>query len=142
MLNLRKRKRESADPAVLRLSLMAFIDVVLFLLLYFVMASSLTSPEGKLNSALAAERRGPGAGTSELTTQVLRVDVVNAKARFRIGGREMVERNTLINVLSALPKAPGIIVKVADDAPVAAAATALQACKDAGFTKVSYVAGP
>ncbi len=139
MLHFRKKK--TAEVGVLKLPLVAFIDVVLFLLLYFVMAGSLTPAEGELSAALAAERRGPGAGTMDLTTQVLRVDMKDGQARYRIGGREMSDRDALRGVLDALPKPPGIIVKVSDDAPVEAAAKALQVIRDAGFTKVSYVAG-
>lgn len=140
MLHFRKKDR-TTDPALIRLPLVAFIDVVLFLLLYFVMAGSQAPAEGKLSAALAAERRGPGAGTMDMTTQVLRVDVQGGRVRFRIGGREVFERADLRAILAALPTPPGIIVKVADDAPVEAAAAALQVIKDVGFTKVSYVAG-
>ncbi len=116
------------------------VDVVLVLLLYFVMEGSLNAGEGKLSSALAAQRVGPGAGTTDMTAQVLRVDVVAGRARFRIGGREMFTRDELAGVLQGLPKEPGVIVNVSDDAPVQAAATALQAARNAGFIKVSYVA--
>lgn len=139
MLHFRKNKPR--DLPMLRLPLVAFIDVVLFLLLYFVMAGSLTPAEGKLSSALAAEHKGPGAGTSDMTTQILRVDMAQGRTRYRIGGREMFDRAPLRATLDALPKAPGIIVKVSDDAPVEAAVGAMQIIRDAGFTKVSYVAG-
>jgi hypothetical protein len=31
-----------------------------------------------------------------------------------------------------------VTVRVADDVPVAAAAAAVQACRDAGFTRIAY----
>jgi biopolymer transport protein ExbD len=141
MLHIRRKGRGSIDPALIRLSIIPMVDVVLVLLLYFVMEGSLAPAEGKLSSALAAQRSGPGAGTTDMTAQVLRVDMVAGKTRYRIGGREMFTREDLASVLGALPKAPGIIVQVSDDAPVQAAATALQSARNAGFTKVSYVAG-
>jgi len=47
----------------------------------------------------------------------------------------------LLATLSKLPKAPGIIIKVDNEATVAAAALVLQAARDAGFVRISYVAG-
>lgn len=143
MLHFRKKGRATIEPALIRLPLVAFIDVVLFLLLYFVMEGSLAPPEGKLSSALAAERIGPGAGTRDMTALVLRVDMQggDGQPRFRIGGREMNDRATLENVLKQLNKEAGIIIKVSDDTPVQYAATALQAVRNSGYVRVSYVAG-
>jgi hypothetical protein len=51
----------------------------------------------------------------------------------------MTTREALTGVLRQLPKEAGVVVRVRGDAPVAAAAAAQQACKDAGFTRISYV---
>ncbi len=42
-------------------------------------------------------------------------------------------------MLSELPKEAGVFLRVNDDAPVWAAAAALQACHDAGYEKLTYV---
>ena len=42
-----------------RLPLAAFIDVCLFLLLYFMLASDLSKPEMALDSTIATDKRGP-----------------------------------------------------------------------------------
>jgi hypothetical protein len=47
-------------------------------------------------------------------------------------------RDAVVEVLRALPKEPGVVVRVSDAVPVADAAGALQACRDAGFTRVAY----
>lgn len=134
-----KRKGEREYP--MKLPLIALIDVVLFLLLYFLIAGTLANPESQLSAALTADRKGGGQG-SALTAQVLKVEVAKDGAtRYVIGQRAVADRETLVSVLQSLPKPPGIVIKVADEATVAGAATALQAAKDAGFTKVSYVAG-
>ena len=44
-------------------------------------------------------------------------------------------------LVRALPKAPGIVVRVADDVPVEGAAAALQGCRDAGFERIAYQPG-
>jgi biopolymer transport protein ExbD len=121
-----------------RLPLVALIDVILFLLIYFVMAGTLAPEESQLASALKTDKQGAGRG-SDLTPQIVYVDGKGGVAQFRIGERTMPDRAALAVILKQLPKENGVIVKVAGDVPVAAAAAALQACKDAGFQKVSYV---
>jgi biopolymer transport protein ExbD len=142
------RRRIKHEEAGLTLPLVALLDVIFFMLLYFMAAGTLTPPENELPSTITAEKRGPGAGTSDFTTQVLRVEARPnpaggpATVSFRVGERVAASAPELLAVLTALPKGPGIIVKVADEATVDAAAAALQVVQDAGFYKVSYVAGP
>lgn len=133
----RRRRREFH---VHRLPLVAFLDVCFFLLLYFMMAGTLAPPEGELSAAISAERRAAGKG-SDLQSQVFLVEVDQGKVWYRIGERRHEQAADARKILEQLPKQPGIVVKVADNAPVSAAAAALQACRDAGFSKVSYVAG-
>lgn len=121
-----------------RLPLVALIDVVLFLLLYFMIASNFALDESQLSSALQSEGSGKGRG-SNLLPQVLRVERGERGAVFTLGDRVMADKPSLVDLLSQLPKDNGVFVKVKGDVPVAAVATALQACKDAGFTKISYV---
>jgi biopolymer transport protein ExbD len=122
-----------------RLPLVALLDVILFLLLYFIVAGTIAAPEAELPSSLKTDRQGAGRG-SDLQPQILLVDSPSGKVRFRIGERATDSRPALVSVLGQLPKESGIVVKVSGEAPVEAAAAALQACRDAGFSKVSYVA--
>ncbi len=137
-------KRASEGEYVIRLPLIALVDVVLFLLLYFLIAGTIASPESQLSTAITADRRGGGQG-SALTAQILRVERgtggEEAGARFVIGSRVMGDRASLHDVLLSLPKDAGIVIRAADDVTVGAAATALQVARDVGFSKVSYVAG-
>lgn len=123
-----------------RLPLIALIDVVLFLLLYFMIAGTGTGDESQLPSALKTDKRGSGRG-SDLQSQVLYVEGAGDQARFRVGERVMADKAALAPILKQLPKENGIRIRVAPEANVAAAAAALQACVDAGFDKVSYVPG-
>ncbi len=119
-----------------RLPITAFLDVVLFLLLYFLLAGNLAELEAELPSGLQTERH---AGKSDMAPQVVHVRSENGRTSFQIGDRVLADRASLAGVLSLLPKDQGIFVKVSGRATVEAAAAALQACRDAGFSKVNYV---
>lgn len=134
-----RREDRRFTPEKVRLPLIALIDVVFFLLIYFVIAGTLAGEETQLASALRADKQGPGKG-SDLLPQVLYVEAGAAgKPRFRLGERIMEDRTSLAAVLKQLPKDNGVIVRVTGGVTVDAAATALQATHDAGFQKVSYV---
>jgi biopolymer transport protein ExbD len=136
-MNLRRRPR--TEPIV-RLPLAAMIDVALFVLMYFIMVGSLVPAESHLTASVVAERR-QGGGGSDLATQVVRIELVGQTVRVRLGERVLPDRLALQRVLEDLPKEQGIVVRSDDDAPVYAAAAVLQAITDAGFTRVSYIAG-
>lgn len=136
-MNFRK-KRRTAD--IMPLPLVALIDVVLFMLMYFIMAGTLAPAEGELPATLSAEKRGSGRG-SELASQVLRVSRRGSGAKFALGSRAVEDQAALTALLRELPKEPGVVVRVDDDVPVEFAAAALQAARSAGFSRVSYVAG-
>ncbi|HYF14454.1 MAG TPA: biopolymer transporter ExbD [Phycisphaerales bacterium] len=135
-----RRTRRRLDIAELRLPLVALIDVVLFLLFYFIIAGNLADEESELSSALQVQKAA--AGASALHPQVLRVEPAEGGAvRYMLGDRDVRSRATLLNLLSALPKEPGVSIRVDGRVPVEAAAAAIQAARDAGFTKITYVAG-
>jgi len=131
-------RRQRKEVSLIRLPVAALIDVVLFLLLYFIMAGTLTPSEGELPSALTTQAQGSGAGAG-LSPQVLRVErAAGGGVVFRLGGNTVTEQGALRALLEKLPKEPGIVLRANDDVPVDAAAMALQAVRDAGFSRVSY----
>lgn len=134
------RTRGRLDPASIRLPLIALIDVVLFLLLYFMFAGTLAAEEGQLASALRTERGSPSRA-QDLQPQFLHVEPFEGKDSFRVGERRLADRESLRQVLDQLPKDNGVIVRVAPAASVAGVAAAIQVCRDAGFQKISYVPG-
>jgi biopolymer transport protein ExbD len=133
------RKHERSEPAV-RLPLAALIDVVLFLLMYFIMAGSLAPAESQLSAAVVAARSGGSSGSS-LATQVVRVESVGGTVRVRVGERVVADRAALRELLERLPKEQGVVIRADDSVPIFAAASVLQAARDAGFVRISYVAG-
>jgi biopolymer transport protein ExbD len=125
-----------------RLPLVALIDVVLFLLMYFVIAGTLAAEESQLAASLKTDRKGGRQG-SDLQPLVLNVEPAGGSGayRFRLGERVVPDQTSLAALLKQLPKEDGIVVRISDAVTVDAAGAALQAVDDAGFAKVSYVPG-
>ncbi len=137
---MQRRRSSRFDPEKVRLPLVALIDVVLFLLFYFMIAGSAAGQESELSTALATAGTG-GSGAARMQPQVLAVTMSNGRATYSIGQRTISTRASLEGLLKVLPKESGIIVKPASDVPVEAIAAAVQVAKDAGFLKISYVMG-
>lgn len=120
------------------LPMTSLIDVVFLLLIYFIVTSTMSPAEAELTSGLQTERRNASAA-SDTQPQIVIVDVVQGQPAFIMGSRVMRTKSELVAVLKKLPRESGVFVKVKDFAPVQAAATALQAVRDAGFVRVTYV---
>lgn len=121
------------------LNFTSMIDVMFNLMIFFLVTSSLTAPESALNPTLQV--KGGSASGADFSPQVLQVRTAESSVQWVLGARVIEGREELKRILSELPKDPGVIVEVADSAPVSAAAAALQACRDAGFEKVTYMPG-
>ncbi len=132
------RSASLMDPASLRLSLIPLIDVILFLLIYFVIAGSLAAEEGRLASALHAGS-GSGSGQLDFQPQFLDVEEQDGRPVFRLGESRFHDRAALLASLQGLPLEVGITVRVSDRASVGAVAAASQTCRDAGFQKLRYL---
>lgn len=135
---MRLRPADERDTTFLALPMTSMIDVVFLLLIFFMVTTNFAEPERELPAALATQ--GTGGPAPTLEPQVVRVEAgPNGAAVFRIGVHTTGSRDGLTAVLATLPKEPGVIVRVADTAPVWAAAAAMQAVVDAGFEKRTYV---
>jgi len=124
--------------ARITLNLTSMIDAVFLLLAYFLLTTTMIRPEDRLTPNLAVERAVVGEA-SDFEPQVVEVVIVGDGPRYRLGGRLFEARDALTETLRDLPKEAGLLVRVADDAPVGFAAAALQAGRDAGFEQVTYV---
>ena len=108
--------------------------------MYFLLAGSLEAEERELASTLGSGSTVAG-DTGGFTPQVVDVTMAGGTVAYRMGGRSVSSRESLADLVRALPKAPGIVVRVADDVPVEGAAAALQGCRDAGFERIAYQPG-
>lgn len=120
------------------LPLTSMIDVVFLLLIFFLVTASSTPNESDLASALQSEQAG-GGRAADLQPQIVSVLLQDGSPIYRLGARIMTTKQELTTVLRQLPKEGGVFVKVSGAAPIRSMTAALQACKDAGFTKVTYV---
>ncbi|HYC80661.1 MAG TPA: biopolymer transporter ExbD [Solirubrobacterales bacterium] len=122
-----------------RLPLTSLIDVVFLLIIYFLVTAHYAQPESDLSAALQSNRQS-GGRAADLQPQVVHVALAeDGRVTFRIGERLVHDKAALAAVLRELPKEGGAFLRVGAEAPVWGAAAAWQACRDAGFEKVSYV---
>jgi biopolymer transport protein ExbD len=132
-----RRRGGMLELAEMRLPLIALIDVILFLLMYFLLAGSLESEEREL-----ASRIGSGAAVAGdsggFTPQVVDVAIREGRVTFTLGARPPAGLASLAEAIRDLPKEPGIVVRMSGAVGVQDAAAALQACRDAGFTRIAY----
>ncbi len=128
-------RRRSATLGALPLTSM--IDVVFLLLIFFLVTANFAQEEHKLPATLQTE--GGGVRSSDLQPQILQIQMQDNKPIWVIGELVVHDSKAIEQVLSSLPKEPGIAIKSAPDAPISAIAAALQAARNAGFQKRSYV---
>lgn len=125
------------DRKIARLPLIGMIDVFFLLLVYFIVSTTLAQPEDELAAALRQQTEN--ASVSDLQPQSVEVRRTDLDVVYVIGGRTVKSQEELTAILRELPKEAGVFLRVNDDAPVWAAAAALQACHDAGYEKLTYV---
>jgi biopolymer transport protein ExbD len=129
------------DSAKLELQMTSMIDCVFLLLIFFMVTSSFSLTERELDSAIKVRRAALSSAASDLQPAI--VEIVRGSGGsyvYKVGGREMTELEELTEVLRQFDnKFDGAIVRADDGAPFAMAATAIQACKNAGYALVSYV---
>jgi biopolymer transport protein ExbD len=126
----------------IELQMTSMIDCVFLLLIFFMVTSSFNKAERELDSAIKTQR-ATGRTASDLAPTIVDVVQSGRGCVFKLGGREFAAAGELTDVLRQLDnKLDGAIVRVEDEAPFDMAARAIQACKSAGFSLVSYVPIP
>ncbi len=138
-MKIGEKSRRSAHGPI-SLSMTSMIDATFLLLAYFIFTTSAGMQESQLMADVSAARSGTAA--SALSPQIIDVESDANGTLFRIGSREMRARADLAAVLKQLPHEIGVVIRVHAGPNVAAVAAAMQASQDAGFAKVTYVAGP
>lgn len=113
------------------------IDVVFLLLVFFLVTADFAREERKLPAALQTE--GGGVSSSDLQPQIIQIAVREGRPVYTIGQVACRDRSSLEAVLNQLPRDPGVAIKAEPDVPIQAVATALQAARNAGFARRSYV---
>ena len=130
--------REEPGDRIVRLPLIGMIDAFFLLLVYFLTSATITPPEEELAASLSAEKTD--ASAASLEPQVILVGSRQVGMPFTVSGVSIASQQALVELLVDLPKEPGVFVRATDDALVADVAAAFQACTDAGFERITYVA--
>ncbi len=121
-----------------RWNMTPMIDVVFLLLVFFLVSTTHMPPESKLSPGLQAEQES-SVGASDLNMQIIDVKLVEGLPAYVIGDLVIRDTASLEEVLRGLPKGPGVFVRCSDELKTRHAAGALQACRDAGFERMTYV---
>jgi len=132
-----RRTRRRATLGALPLTSM--IDVVFLLLIFFLVTANFAQKEEKLPSTLQTE--GGGVQTSELQPQIIEIRMDGGEPVFVMGEVVTRDRQSLESLLGQLPRDPGVAIRSQPDVPIAAVAAALQAARNTGFEKRTYVPG-
>ncbi|MBM4089801.1 MAG: biopolymer transporter ExbD [Planctomycetes bacterium] len=137
---MRLSSRKIRKGSRIELSMTSMIDVVFLLIIFFMVTSAFVETERDLASGIKVNRQSAGKQESDFEPAI--IDIVEADGRFvfRLGSRDYTAQEELASVLRQFDnKADGAFVRVADGAPFAMAAAAIQACKTANFSTVAYV---
>jgi biopolymer transport protein ExbD len=121
----------------IELQMTSMIDCVFLLLIFFMVTSSFNRAERELDAGLATQSAtGRAADLVPIIIEIVRGD---GRFIFKLGGRELASREELTAVLKRVEnKLDGAFVRAEDAAPFLMAASAIQACKDAGILKTTY----
>ncbi len=136
-MRLTSRKVQREKKVIL--SMTSMIDVVFLLLIFFMTTAAFVKTERDIDSTIKVNEKS-AAQASDLEPAIVEIVPGGSGFVYRVGSRELTSEVELTNVLRAFPnKLDGAFVRVSDGAPFRMAAAAIQACKDADFTAVSYV---
>jgi biopolymer transport protein ExbD len=138
---MRLTSRRQSRETKLELSMTPMIDVVFLLLIFFMLTAAYLRPELHLQSAIQVKEKSASTAASDLEPAI--VEVVRSESGgglFQVGARQIHSQEELTRVLQQFPnKLEGAFVRVHDNVPFRWAAAAVQACKSADFTSVSYI---
>ena len=127
----------------LELNMTSMIDVVFLLLIFFMVTASFVKTERNLDSGIKVNKQSTATANSFLEPAVVEIAPGQGGAGgyvYKLGGREFTSQESLANVLRQFDnKSDGAFVKVPPGAPYRMPVAAVQACRSAGFTSVSYV---
>jgi biopolymer transport protein ExbD len=136
-MQLSSRKGSST---ALELQLTSMIDVTFLLLIFFMITSSFHKAERELDPLVKVDRLAAKAKPALRQPAIIDIVAVGPQFVMRLGGRDFTTAQPLVEVLQQLDsREEGAVVRVPPEAPFELAATAIQACKSAGYTQVSYV---
>jgi biopolymer transport protein ExbD len=136
---MRLTSRKARQGRAIELSMTSMIDVIFLLLIFFMLNVGFHQAERELESGL----QGQSSGKSSTDLEPVIVEIVNTGGGyvFQLGNRSIDRAEELTRVLRLFARtSESAFVRVRDDSPFSMVAAAIQACHDAGFRGVTYVA--
>lgn len=129
---LSQHRRRMRTRAVVRIA--GLIDLVFLLLAFFLVTTALLDPESSIATALGSE-------TSEAVI-VPPAQVVVGSGRWTLGARTVDSPQALQDLLTVLPKGPGIVIQQSAGARAGDLILAIRAARAAGMTAVRLQTSP
>jgi biopolymer transport protein ExbD len=124
----------------LELSMTSMIDVVFLLLIFFLVTSTFIRPEREIQSAIQVTQTEASQSSNNLEPAIVDVILLDQRPLYRLGALRSSTIGEIEKVLAGFEhKSEGAFVRVAGDVPYEAAAQAIGACREAGFSSVSYL---
>ena len=137
-MKLSNRQRDKSNK--IELSMTSMIDVVFLLLIFFLVTTTFVTPERQLKSNIKVQNQSAASRPSDLDPAIIDVVQINGKSVYKIGAITTNDLDELQETLNAFQnKFDGAFVRVSDDVEFGKAALAINVCKQAGFSLVSYV---
>lgn len=135
---MRFSPKSAGRRALIRADMTSMIDVIFLLLIYFIISSTIAAPESRLSSSLAVDRAAGGAA-ADLPPVIIEHEPRAEGDAYRVGQRTLATQAELTEFLRTVSSEQGVFVRAPDAARAAWAAAALQACRDAGLSRMTYV---
>jgi len=126
---------------MIKLEITSMIDIIFLLLIYFLLTTIYAPPESQLTNALRAEKIG-GGRNADLQPQIVEIGVIDGAPGYRVGQHVFRDTGSLTELLRQLPKDSGVFVRASNTVTVQWAVGGVQACRDADFTRITYVPAP
>ena len=118
----------------------SMIDVVFLLLIFFLVTTTFVTPERQLKSNIKVQNQNAASRASDLDPAIVDVVQINGKTVYRLGAITTNDLDELKKTLDAFDnKFDGAFVRVSDNVNFGEAAQAINVCKRAGFSLVSYI---
>jgi len=124
----------------IELSMSSMIDVVFLLLIFFMVTTTFRKTERELDPAVKSQQRSSNTSESDFEPVIVEVVAADGRTFYRLGTAVFASDAELVSTLRQFDRTEdGAYVKVSDAAQFGFAAGAMQACKAAGFSAVSYI---
>ncbi len=119
----------------------AMIDVVFLLLIFFLVSPTLVAPERQHKTNVKTQRPSANPKKKLLEPAIIDIKIINGVASFRLGDVVTQKISDLQRVLqSDFPNEhDGAFVRASDKVTFDLPVLAINACKNAGFTTVTYI---